>query len=126
MNIKVMRSVHLYLGVFFAPLLVFFLISGCWQAFNLHRSDRPYDGYKAPAILRSLSSVHKDQKWSDGKPSGPSMLFRYLIVLMSLGLLVTTSLGIFMAFQYAHPWIVWSCLFMGSAVPCSLIWINHG
>jgi hypothetical protein len=70
MNIKVMRNIHLYLGVFFAPLLLFFLISGSWQTFNF--SDEHKDtGYKPPAIIKSLSAVHTDQRWvdSDAVPS---------------------------------------------------------
>ena len=63
MNIKAMRNVHLYLGVFFAPLLIFFLISGCWQTFGLHEAKK--DGsYAPPAIIKALSSVHKDQRWA--------------------------------------------------------------
>ena len=125
MNIKAMRSVHLYLGVFFAPLLVFFLISGSWQTFNLHEASKS-GNYVPPAIIKSLSQVHKDQRWVDGKMVPPSsMPFRCLIVLMSLGLLITTILGIIMAFKYTKEWIVWACLLMGIVVPCFLIWIAH-
>jgi len=125
MNIKAMRSVHLYLGVFFAPLLVFFLISGSWQTFNLHEAGKT-GNYVPPAIIKSLSQVHKDQRWVDGKmvPQS-SMPFRCLVVLMSLGVLVTTILGIIMAFKYTKEWIVWACLLMGIVVPCFLIWIAH-
>jgi hypothetical protein len=125
MNIKAMRSVHLYLGVFFAPLLLFFLISGAWQTFGLNHASE--DGsYEPPAIIKSLSQVHKNQRWVDGAMvPQPSMPFRYLIVLMSAGLLLTTVLGILMAFKYTRPWIVWGCLLMGIAVPCFLLWIAH-
>ena len=122
MNIKAMRNVHLYLGVFFTPLLVFFLISGCWQAFGLHEANKS-GSYAPPAIIKSLSSVHKDQKWVQGRVAKPSTPFRYLLVLMSVGLLVTTVLGVVMAFKYTRPWIVWACLFMGISVPSLLIWI---
>src|SRR5665213_2620773 len=110
MNIKAMRSIHLYLGVFFAPLLLFFLISGSLQTFNLHQASK--DGsYKPPAIIKSLSQVHKDQRWVSGPVvPQPSIPFRCLIVLMSAGLLVTTILGIVMAFKYTKGWIVWVLL----------------
>ena len=123
MNIKVMRNIHLYLGVFFAPLLMFFLISGSFQTFNLHEASKSGD-YKPPAIIKSLSQVHKDQRWVDGKMvSKPSLPFQYLVVLMATGLLATTILGIIMAFKYTRVWIVWGCLLMGIAIPCLLIWI---
>jgi len=122
MNIKVMRNIHLYLGVFFAPMLLFFLISGCWQTFNLHEASD--DGtYKPPAIIKSLSSVHKDQRWADRRVKPKSSVpFQWLVFLMTIGLLTTTILGIVMAFKYTRPWLVWFCLFLGVSIPCFLIW----
>ena len=126
MNIKVMRNIHLYLGCFFAPLLILFLITGCWQTFNLHQA-RKNSSYKPPEIVKSLSEVHKNQRWTDSnlRPP-PSVIFHYLIVLMSLGLLVTTVLGIIMAFKYTRPWLVWACLLMGVFIPCFLLWMARG
>ena len=123
MNIKIMRSIHLYLGVFFAPLLAFFLISGCWQTFDLHEASKSGD-YAPPAIIKSLSQVHKNQRWVDSKMvPPPSISFQYLVVLMSTGILITTILGIIMAFKYARGWIVWGLLLMGILIPCFLLWI---
>ena len=120
MNIKVMRNIHLYLGVFFSPLLLFFLISGVWQTFDLHEANK--DGsYKPPAIIRSLSQVHKNQKWGEDKKVPSSTPFRWLIVLMSIGILVTTILGIVMAFKYTKGWIVWVSLFLGFVIPCLML-----
>jgi len=126
MNIKVMRNVHLYLGCFFSPLLVLFLVTGCWQTFDLHHASK--DGsYKPPGIVRSLSQVHMDQRWADNntRPQ-PSVIFRYLIILMALGLLATTMLGIIMAFKYTKPWMVWACLAMGVFIPFFLLWMARG
>ncbi|MDE1920151.1 MAG: hypothetical protein KGJ09_03690 [Candidatus Omnitrophica bacterium] len=123
MNIKQMRNIHLYLGVFFAPLLVFYLISGAWQTFGLHVPSR--DGtYKPPAIIKSLSQVHKNQRWVDSrKVPKSSVPFRYLVLLMVVGLLTTTVLGIMMAFKYTKPWVVWVCLVLGTAIPIILLWL---
>ena len=125
MNIKAMRNIHLYLGVFFSPLLVFFLISGCWQTFNLHEASE--DGnYKPPAIIKSFSQVHKDQRWVDrNKKPQSSTPFRCLVVLMSLGLLATTILGIVLAFKYVPARVVWLCLSFGIFIPVFLIWIAY-
>jgi len=116
MNIKAMRNIHLYLGVFFAPLLMFFLISGSWQTFRLNDASKSGD-YKPPAIIQALSNVHTDQKWAEGKDVPRSKALMWLIVLMSVGLLVTTILGIVMAFKYTKGWIVWLCLLMGILTP---------
>jgi len=120
-----MRNVHLYLGVFFTPLLVFFLISGAWQTFGLHEASES-GNYAPPAIIKSLSQVHKNQRWVDShKKPDSSVPFRYLVLLMTIGLLVTTVLGIVMAFKYTRPWIVWACLSTGIAVPCLLLYLAY-
>ena len=126
MNIKAMRNVHLYLGCFFAPLLAFFLLTGCLQAFDLHQANKE-SGYQPPQIIKSLSGVHMDQRWADKdlKPQ-PSVLFRYLVVVMSLGLAVTTVLGVMMAFKYTRPWLVWFCLVLGFFIPVFLLALARG
>lgn len=127
MNIKVMRSIHLYLGCFFAPLLIFFLVSGCWQTFNFHHDSKSPDGFRSPELVKSLSSLHTEQSWKEKDEGGrASEPFKYLIILMSLGILATTVLGIVLAFKYVQAWIVWLCLFAGIGVPWFLIWIGKG
>jgi hypothetical protein len=127
MNIKAMRNIHLYLGCFFSPLLVLFLITGCWQCFDLHKSSKAPGGYKAPTIVKSFSQIHMDQRWtSNNDHAESSVFFKYLIVLMSIGLLVTTVLGIVMAFKYTKPWMVWACLGFGVFIPFFLLWMARG
>lgn len=58
--IKNVRAIHLYLGVFTAPALIFFAITGGLQSFGLHESAR--DGsYHPPAWLVSTAQLHKKQ-----------------------------------------------------------------
>jgi len=45
---------------------------------------------------------------------------------MSVGLSITTVLGILMAFKFTRPWLVWSCLLLGVIVPCFLLWMARG
>ena len=123
MNIKSMRNVHLYLGCFFAPLLIFFMVSGCWQTFNLHHA-RKNTSYKPAQIVRSLSQVHMNQGWADQeKFPKSSTAFRYLVLSTTIAFLLTTILGILMAFKFTKVWIVWGCLLLGTAVPCWFIWM---
>ena len=125
MDFKTMRVLHLYLGCFFAPLLLFFVVSGCWQTFNLHHARKMGSGYKPPQIIRSLSAVHKNQGWADHENySESSAAFRYLVLLMAVGFLITTVLGILMAFKFTRPWMVWGCLFWGTVIPCLFIWMG--
>ena len=127
MNFKTLRNVHLYLGCFFAPLLIFFIVTGCLQTLGLHEEHKSESNYKPPAIIKVLSEVHKDQRWVDDhlRPE-PSQPFRYLVLLMGLGLSVTMALGILMALKFTQPWLVGVCLFLGTVVPCFLLWMARG
>jgi len=121
---KTIRNIHLYLGCFFAPLLIFFVISGSLQTFNLHEKHKNNDGYKPPAIIKALSEVHTHQRLAYGnKNPKPSITFRFLLLLMSLGLLTTTVLGVLMALKFTHPWKVGGCLLLGVFIPCFLLWL---
>jgi hypothetical protein len=52
------RAWHSYSGAFFAPAILFFSITGALQTFNLHK---PMPGYRPPAVLQALASMHKNQ-----------------------------------------------------------------
>ena len=124
MNIKVMRNVHMYLGCFFAPLLLFFIISGSWQLFELQKSSK--GGYIAPDIIKSFSQIHTDQRFShELNGPAPSVPFRYLALVMCVGILATTVLGILLAFKYSKAWLVWVCLFVGALIPGVMIWLGR-
>lgn len=58
--LKAARSLHLYLGVFTAPMLLFFAITGGLQTFSLHETTRG-SSYKPPAWLASMAQLHKKQ-----------------------------------------------------------------
>ena len=122
MNIKTMRIVHLFLGCFFAPVLLFFVVSGAWQVLDLHQSRK--DGhYVAPRTLASLSDVHRHQRWQSGRDVPPSRPFQFFVLVMSIGFVVTTVLGIIMALKMTRPLIVWSLLLGGILVPVIFLWM---
>lgn len=56
--LKALRLTHNYIGVFFAPTILFFAITGCLQMFGLHETSRG-SSYVPPAILVHLSQLHK-------------------------------------------------------------------
>ncbi len=58
--LKTTRTIHLYLGVFAAPMLLFFAITGGLQTFGLHESERG-GSYSPPAWLATLAQLHKKQ-----------------------------------------------------------------
>jgi hypothetical protein len=58
--LKLVRQIHLYVGVFIAPALLFFAFTGGLQVFSLHETTKGSD-YKPPAWLVTLAQVHKKQ-----------------------------------------------------------------
>jgi len=58
--LRFLRKVHLYLGVFTAPALLFFAFTGALQSINLHETT-PGSGYKPPAWIATLAQLHKKQ-----------------------------------------------------------------
>jgi hypothetical protein len=57
-SLKAVRLTHHYIGVFFAPTILFFAITGGLQMFGLHETSRG-SSYVPPAILTHLSQLHK-------------------------------------------------------------------
>jgi hypothetical protein len=58
--LKFTRLIHLYLGVFIAPALLFFAFTGALQTFSLHETTRG-SSYKPPAWAITLGQIHKKQ-----------------------------------------------------------------
>jgi hypothetical protein len=58
--LKIARQIHLYVGVFIAPALLFFALTGGLQVFSLHETTRGSD-YKPPAWLVTMAQLHKKQ-----------------------------------------------------------------
>jgi uncharacterized iron-regulated membrane protein len=54
------RNTHLYVGVFTAPAILFFALTGSLQTFSLHEAAR--DGsYKPAQWIQVLAQIHKKQ-----------------------------------------------------------------
>jgi hypothetical protein len=58
--LRYLRLIHLYIGVFIAPALLFFAFTGALQTFSLHETTRG-SSYKPPAWAVTLAQIHKKQ-----------------------------------------------------------------
>ncbi|MDR0533829.1 MAG: hypothetical protein LBH01_07735 [Verrucomicrobiales bacterium] len=117
---KLLRSLHLYLGCLFAPMLLFFAVSGIWQVFrwNDHRSA------EGPSILGYLSTIHTGSAFKN--PNLPvqtlsSAAMHWFVVLMSVVFIFTIILGIVMACKTGRRKTALLCLLAGLAVPIGLV-----
>jgi hypothetical protein len=121
-TMRKVRQVHHYVGLFFAPLLLLFSISGALQTFRLQEAHAPSDP-KPPTWIVWMASIHKDQSLPRPSKAGavsehksemeaehrpPSrdalvvpvhstLPLKIFVTLMSAGLLLSTLLGITIA-----------------------------
>ena len=109
-----LRTVHLYLGCFFGPLLMFFAISGIWQRLKLHLSNN---------TLALISTIHTSRALkAPGTERLISPLMDALVIAMALGLVATTIIGILMAFRFGQKrGAVIAVLVGGTVLPLSLL-----
>ncbi len=112
-----LRRIHLYLGCVFAPLLIFFAISGVWQLLRLNSDP------KVHPYLSSLSTIHTGGR-TRGFPHLSTPILNYIILAMAVSLVLTVILGIIMTFKFAHRRTASICLGMGFLVP-TLIIVSH-
>lgn len=142
-RMKKVRQLHLYLGTLFAPLIIFFALTGILQTLELH------EGPDTPKWIEQIASVHKNQKLQTSEPKRPSppadadkasdkpagnadksargpspWPLKWFVVLMALGLTITSGLGIYMAFKYErNKELVWGLLIVGTLLPFALLWV---
>lgn len=58
--LKFLRKVHLYLGIFTTPALLFFAFTGAMQTFSLHETTQG-SSYRPPKWIATLAQLHKKQ-----------------------------------------------------------------
>ena len=121
---KALRRLHLYLGVFFAPILLFFVVTGWYQTVSVNRQKAVGE---AEDWVSKLTSVHVDQVYpSETAESYSTGAFQFFVVLMSIALIATVLLGVILAFKSLRVrWPVWACLGLGFVVPVLLLWLGQ-
>lgn len=144
-TLKAIRLTHNYLGVFFAPTILFFAITGGLQMFSLHETTRG-SSYVPPAILVHLSQLHKkgtlyvaprkptppaapkaDAPKTDAAkpevpkpspaPAAPNPLpIKIFFAATALALVTSTCTGIVMAWKYARRKLVVAAVLLAGIV----------
>ncbi len=123
---KLLRRVHLYLGCFFAPMLLFYILTGWYQTLVINRVKDPSE---AETLVQKFRVVHVYQVYPTDteikKPSSPK-LYQALVVVMAVAATATILLGIVLAFRTLKPqWPVWLSLALGIGVPALVLWLGH-
>ena len=143
-----LRRWHSHIGLFIAPSVLFFALTGAVQIFSLHEAHGSYE----PAVwVQKLSSVHKDQVFGKphehaghdeepsssapsaaGTPEGPpeeadkkslpTLTLKWYFLLIAVGLIASTSIGIWMGItQMRRKAIAWGLLIAGTFIPVCLL-----
>jgi hypothetical protein len=149
MNMASVRRWHSYIGLFIAPSVLFFALTGAAQLFSLHEA---HGKYQPPALVEKLSSVHKDQVFafgdhhaqadsepSAGKPAADAgtragneddgdepaistYLLKGFFLLVALSLAVSTAFGLWMGLtQTLRKRTHWVLVIAGSLIPVGLL-----
>ena len=143
------RRIHAYLGLFIAPSVVFFALSGGLQLFNLHEA---HGSYRPPALIKTFGNLHKDQVLAEPQedhgppPGGPgddghagpdhadqdhdqgpkasTLALKWFFEVVALGLAVSTLLGLWLGLRMTRtPRLSWAFLIAGVAIPVLILMI---
>jgi len=105
------RIIHLYLGCFFAPMLLFFTVSGIWQTLGLHYRSK---------ILGLLTTIHTSHNWKIGGLT--SSILRDFVLIMASAFVVTIILGLIMAWKSGrNRKAALVCFMLGILIPLAAI-----
>jgi hypothetical protein len=115
---NLLRRIHLYLGCFFAPMLIFFCVSGIWQVYGLQWVN-------GPNILTYLSTIHMGHQLYFKDPtkaySFSSPYLEFFVALMAVSLVLSIVLGVIMAFKFGRGTLALASLAGGVLLPLILI-----
>jgi hypothetical protein len=139
------RTWHTYIGLLIAPSVLFFCLTGSLQLFGLHE---PHGAYVPPGVIEKLGRLHKDQLFAPSErheqhpeseaagghdehgaeegdreeaPGAPQLLLKSYFLLVALGLMTSTLLGLWMGLTHVrHKHLGWSLLALGVMVPVAL------
>jgi hypothetical protein len=151
MNVISVRRWHSYIGLFSAPSVLFFALTGATQLFSLHEA---HGHYTPPVLLEKLSSVHKDQEFvmghhhehpagADAHPAADAgagagakppaadeddetdvatLMLKSFFLIVALSLTLSAVLGIYMGLtQIRRKSLAWGLLIAGALIPVGLL-----
>ena len=116
------RRAHLYLGVFFSPLLLMFIITGWWQTVTSD-DDKERDGGFFHELIKKFSNVHTDDNWPRAGVHHHEWMMKTLVVSMCIALILSILLGLILAWQTTRgKWRVALSFVLGILVPVVVLY----
>lgn len=151
LRLALIRRIHTWLGVFIAPSVIFFALTGALQLYGLHESRG--GSYQPAPVIEKLGMLHKDQVFRlkpkrarpavtptapgaakaavPAKPEeGPrvgTVLLKALFLVVALALTAVTALGAWMALAHGRDReVAWGLLIAGAMLPVLLTVFAQG
>lgn len=135
---RLLRQIHLWLGVFFAPAILFFAVTGGLQELKLHEA---HGDYTPAPIVEKLGQVHIHQKFAvrpqrqgpapaqaaapratPPAPEASVVASRWFFTATAVGLVATTLLGLWIGVvQARQKTLALILLGAGSLLPVALL-----
>lgn len=121
--IRLIKQIHTWLGVFFSPLLLLFIITGGWQTFV--SDDDKNKGWFNSFMLK-FSTIHTDDYFAHGAGAHhPSGSFKMLVAGMAAALMFTILLGLALACQTPKKFLGTLLIFLlGILVPALVLYFS--
>ncbi|HEV7123497.1 MAG TPA: PepSY domain-containing protein [Rhodanobacter sp.] len=143
--LRFLRTTHLYLGVFTAPMLLFFAVTGGLQTFSLHETIRD-SSYVPPVWLATAAQWHKKQNVVvppaklrlepalianpplstasravtranvASQPKRNPLPMKVFFALIALGLFTSVLSGLYMAWRFSRRPGLFGAVLLGGAV----------
>lgn len=152
-TLKMFRQLHLYIGVFTAPALLFFAFTGALQTFSLHETTGG-SSYTPPRWAVVLGQIHKKQTpvVAAKKPPKPAAVakldapasqgaheaeaappavrqhhplpLKIFFLIVAIGLALSTITGIYMSYKYTREKSLTTVLLvLGILIPLALVFV---
>lgn len=151
--IQALRLIHLYIGVFITPAILFFALTGALQTFGLHETNRDHPDYKPARWVAVLGQLHKKQTTIlpvrrpaavlrpaaeesprprdrqqpvalAASPAAHPLPLRIFFLLVSLGLFSSTLTGLSLTYKYVrNKPLITGLLAAGVLLPLALIFV---
>ncbi|OYW25517.1 MAG: hypothetical protein B7Z44_18715 [Caulobacter sp. 12-67-6] len=143
LRLALIRRIHGWLGLFIAPSVMFFALTGAYQLYGLHETQ---PGYQPAPLVEKLGRVHMKQTFelkpkrapapvqaggpAQPKPAakpedGPKLsvaILKALFLVVAIALAAATILGVWMALTYGRDKrLGWILLVAGAVAPVLLI-----
>jgi hypothetical protein len=129
-----LRRWHAYVGLFTAPTVLLFTLTGAVQLFNWHEA---HGSYRPPELLEQLSSLHKDQvlkreeeekreeaetPHEEKRVPLPTFALKSLFFIVAIAVTVSTCFGVWMGLtQIPRKGLSIGLLAAGTLLPLTMI-----